>query len=81
MFKELTQIYKIGKDLGLKKSEINRMVLFSGEISLLVKILLIIVGVLVTAVIVAAIVIASRNIYPSGTLYSSVKINDFRNRK
>ncbi len=81
MFKELTQFYKIGKDLGLKKSEINRMVMFSGEISLLAKILLIIVGVLVTAVIVAAIVIASRNIYPSGTLYSSVKINDFRNKK
>ena len=81
MFKDLTQFYKIGKDLGLKKSEINRMVLFSGEISVLFKILLIIVGVLVTAVIVAAIVIASRNIYPSGTLYSSVKINDFRNKK
>jgi len=81
LFKELTQFYKIGKELGLKRSEINRTFLFSDNSSLLFKFLLIFVLPLITVVVVVIIVVGSRSVYPSGTLYSSVKLNDFKNKK
>lgn len=81
MFNDLVQFYKIGKDLGLKRSEINRIFFFSGERSLLYKILLVFVLAIAAVVVVVVIVVVSKNVYPSGTLYSSVKIDDFKNKK
>lgn len=81
MFKELPQFYKIGKEFGLKRSEINRIFLFSDNSSLLFKFLLIFVLALIAVVVVVVIVVGSRSVYPSGTLYSSVKLNDFKNKK
>lgn len=77
----MTQFYKIGVDLGLNRSEINRIFFISGKYSLLYKILLIFVLAFIAIVIIIDIVGASRSIYPSGTLYSSVKIDDFENKK
>jgi len=81
MFKELTQFYRIGKELGLKKSEINRTFLFSGNRSILFTLSLIFFLASLAVVIVVAIVVGSKSVYPSGTLYSSVKLNDFKNKK
>ncbi len=83
MYKELTQFYKIGKELGLKRSEINRTFIFSGNRSLLFKFLLIFVLALIAVVVVVVIVgwVGSRSVYASGTFYSSVKLNDFKNKK
>jgi len=81
MFKEITQFYKIGKELGLKKSEVNRTFLVSGNRSLLFKFLLIFFLALIAVIVVVVIVVESRSIYPSGTFYSSVKLNDFKNKK
>lgn len=81
MFKELNQTYRIGKELGLKRSEINRTFMYSGNRSLLIKFLLIFFLALIAVFVVVVIVVESRSIYPSGTLYSSVKLNDFKNKK
>jgi hypothetical protein len=81
LFKDLTQFYKIGKELGLKKGEINRTFLISRNRSLVIKFLLIFVLALIAVVVVVVVVIGSRSVYPSGTLYSSVKLNDFKNKK
>jgi len=81
LFNDLVQFYKIGKDLGLKRNEINKIFLFSSERSLLYKILLIFVLALAAVVVVVVIVVVSKNVYPSGALYSSVKIDDFKNKK
>ncbi|MFX0038030.1 MAG: hypothetical protein ACFFCY_09525 [Promethearchaeota archaeon] len=81
MFKEITQFYTIGKELGLNRSEINRTLIFSSNRSLLFKLLLIFILVLITVIVVVVVIVASRSIYPSGTLYSTVKINDFKQKK
>ncbi|MFX0031933.1 MAG: hypothetical protein ACFE8E_14215 [Candidatus Hodarchaeota archaeon] len=81
MIKNLTQFYKIGKELGLKKTEISRTFLFLKNRSLIIKILLILVLSLITIVVVVIIVVGSRSVYPSGTLYSTIKLNDFKNKK
>ena len=81
MFKELTQFYKIGKELGLKRSEINRIFLSSGKHSLLYKVMMVVIFAILTVVIVVAVVSVSKSVYPSGTLYSSVKLKDFTNKK
>jgi len=81
LFKELTQFYKIGKELGLKKSEINQIFLFSGKLSLLFKLLLIFFLALIAVVVFVVIIVGSKSVYASGTFYSSVKLNDFKNKK
>ncbi len=81
MFNELTQFYKIGKELGLKRSEINRIFLSSGKHSLLYKFTRVVLFAMLAVAIVLAVVVVSKNIYPSGTLYSSVKLKDFTNKK
>jgi len=81
LIENLAQFYKIGKELGLKKTEISRAFLFSNRRSLVIMLLLIIVLAVIAVVVVVVIVIESRSVYPSGTLYSSIKLNDFKNKK
>ena len=76
------QSYKIGKDLGLSKKEINRIFLFDDSRNpLLFKILLIIVFIFLGIFVIIFGIEASRHIYPAGTLYSTVKIKDFKSKK
>ena len=81
--KELTQFYKIGKDLGLSRNEINRIVFFSGKHSLVYRIFLYIVLTIITIVVIIIVLVATARwwIYPSGVLYSSAKIDDFKKKK
>jgi len=78
MLENFFQLYKIGKELGLSKKEINRVFLFDdSKYPLFFKILMIIVFIFLGILIVILGIEASRHIYPAGTLYSTVKIKDF----
>jgi len=79
MFDKLFQLNKIGKELGLSKKEISRVFLFdNSRYPLLFKILLVIISIFLGVIIIIIGIEASRHIYPAGTLYSTVKIKDFK---
>lgn len=78
--KDLIQLFKLGKELGLTKKEINRVLLFdNNKYSLLYKCLLIISVIFFGIVILIFGIEASRNTYASGTFYSTVRTKDFKN--
>ena len=82
MMKDLIQLYKIGKELGLSKKEINKVLFYENTknrvILLIIYIILFsIVGYFIVMIIETAI----NNTYPSGTKYSTVKIKDFDKKK
>ncbi len=82
MLENFFQLYKIGKELGLSKKEINRVFLFDdSRYPLFFKILLIIVFIFMGIFVIILGIEASRHIYPAGTLYSTVKIKDFKSKK
>lgn len=81
MFNELIQFYKIGIELGLTKKEMSRTFLFQNRRSLLFSFLIIILIFIFTFILAIAFIVNSKEIYPSGALYSSVSINEFKNKK
>jgi hypothetical protein len=82
MFENIIQLNKIGKELGLSKKEINKVLLFdNSRHPSLYKILMIIIFVFVGVIVIILGIEASRHIYPAGTLYSTVKIKDFKSKK
>ena len=82
MLENFFQLYKIGKELGLSKKEINRVFLFDeSRYPLFFKILMIIVFIFLGIIVIILGIEASRHIYPAGTLYSTVKIKDFKGKK
>jgi len=81
MLENFFQLYRIGKELGLSKKEINRVFLFDdSRYPLLFKILMIIVFIFLGIFVIILGIEASRHIYPAGTLYSTVKIKDFKSK-
>jgi len=82
MMKDLIQLFKIGKELGLSKKEINRVFLFDDKrYSLFYKILLIISFIFFGIIIIILGIEASRNTYAAGTYYSTIRIKDFNEKK
>jgi hypothetical protein len=84
MLENLLQLFKIGKELGLNKKEISKILLFNNTKNPTLYTILMIVGIIFTGAIIILIVvtvIASRDWYPAGTLYSTVKIKDVKERK
>jgi len=81
MLENFFQLYRIGKELVLSKKEINRVFLFDdSRYPLLFKILMIIVFIFLGIFVIILGIEASRHIYPAGTLYSTVKIKDFKSK-
>ncbi len=81
MFDKIFNLYKIGEGLGLSRKEINKVFLFdNSKHSLLYKILLIIVVSFLGFLIVLVGIEISTHIYPAGTLYSTVRVNDFKKK-
>lgn len=90
MFDEIISLYKIGKELGLTKKEINKILLFDNSkyprhynlLLFLILLLIIILGVF--SVFTISRYVAS-NTYARGTKYSSIGVKDFqkgtKNRK
>lgn len=81
MFDKIFNLYKIGEGLGLSRKEINKVFLFdNSKHSLLYKILLIIVVSFLGFLIILVGIEISTHIYPAGTLYSTVRVNDFKKK-
>jgi len=79
MFKDIINFYKIGKDLGLSRKEINKHFIFNNSERRTLYIVLSIIGiVLFGAVIIILGIFIARNVYPEGALYSTVKEKDFK---
>ena len=82
MLEKFFQLIKIGKNLGLSKKEISTVFLFDdSKYPLFFKILLIIITIFLGIFIIIIGIEASRHIYPAGTLYSTIKIKDFKTKK
>ena len=82
MMKDIIQLFKIGKEMGLSKKEINKVLIFdNSKHILLYKSLLIISFIFFGILIIILGIEASRNTYAAGTYYSTVKIKDFNEKK
>ena len=78
IFKEFIQIFHIGKDLGLKKKEIQKILIFDNSKHHNLNLFLLILAIVVFGGLLLLIVgELARNIYPSGILYSTVNTKDF----
>lgn len=82
MLENIFQLVKIGKELGLSKKEISKVLLFNDTKNPILYMILMIIAIIFTGIIVIFIaIVVSRNIYPAGTLYSTVKTKDFKTEK
>ena len=83
--KDIFQIYKIGKELGLSRKEINSTLLFKDRYPLILALMLIVfISVFAIFFWNAAIVLFAKStepVYPRGAAYSSISIKDFRDQK
>ena len=78
MLENYFQLIKIGKELGLSKLEINRVFLFEDSKNpLFYRILVIIIAMSIGFFLILFVFEFGEYIYPSGSLYSTVKIKDF----
>jgi len=82
MMKDIIQLFKIGKELGLSKKEIKKVLFYDNvKNKVILLIILVIVFSIVGYFIVLFIESTISNTYPSGTRYSTVKIKDFDKKK
>ena len=82
MLEKIFQLIEIGKELGLSKKEINKVLIFgNSKHKLLYKSLLIISFIFFGILILILGIEASRNTYAAGTFYSTVKIKDYKTKK
>jgi len=85
MFKEIIQLYQVGKELGLTRKEINGLFFFKKEAhSLRYKIIFYIILIITMSLIGITLVLLRINItkdtYPIGTKYSTIRIKDFKKK-
>lgn len=85
VFKDVLQLYKIGKELGLSRKEINSVLLFKNRYPLVLALMLIIFlsvfAILFWNVALILYAKSTEPVYPRGTLYSSISLKDFRDKK
>ena len=85
MFKDIVEFYKIGKDLGLSRRDINQIFLFGNTNHPTLYLVLMIIGIIGAILIGTFVIIAgihiSRNTYPTGARYSTIKGKDFKRKK
>lgn len=79
------QLYKIGKGLGLTRKEINSVLFLEKRNHLMLSLMLIIVLAifmfLFWNVALSLYIKSTESLYPAGTLYSSISLKDFKDRK
>jgi len=88
MFKDLFQLYQIGKELGITHKEMNKFYFSKAEnrrlrYKFIFYIVLIGISLLLGFVILSLMIGRSNttdNTYPSGAYYSSVRIKDFKKK-
>jgi len=84
IFKDIFQLYKIGKELGLSRKEINSVLLFKNRYPLILSLMLIlfltVFAILFWNVAIILYAQSTEPVYPRGTLYSSISLKDFRDK-
>ena len=80
--REILQLYRVGRKMGLSNKEIDKIILSSSyhrriHFKIIFLILFIITSSFIGIMIAAFIETAMSNTYPTGTRYSTVKIKDF----
>jgi len=84
-FKDIFQLYKIGKELGLSREEINGTLLFKNRFPLILALMLIVFIAVFTIFFwnVAILLYAKSTepVYPRGAAYSSISLKDFRDKR
>jgi len=85
MSADIIKFYEVGKELGLTKKEITQIMIFDNSkyaylwrFLLIVFMLLIIIGWYNSLIFITRQI--NENVYPSGTLYSTVKLKDFKKK-
>ncbi len=82
MMKDIIQLFKIGKELGLSKKEIKKVLFYDNSKN---KIVLLIISIIIFSIVGYFIVLiiesVIHNTYASGTKYSTIKIKDFDKKK
>ncbi|MBA7609651.1 hypothetical protein ES703_16842 [subsurface metagenome] len=85
MIADIIKFYEVGKELGLTKKEITQIMIFDNtkyaylwRFLLIVFMLLIIIGWYNSLIFLNRQI--NENVYPSGTLYSTVKLKDFKKK-
>ncbi|MFW9866607.1 MAG: hypothetical protein ACFFEN_10970 [Candidatus Thorarchaeota archaeon] len=83
MFKDLLNYYKIGKQIGLSRKEINKIFIFDNTNHPTLYLVLMIVGIILfgVAMVFLGVFIMQRTYLSSGALYSTVKEKDFKQKK
>ena len=85
MIGDIIKFYEVGKELGLTKKEINQIMIFDNSkhaylwrLLLFIVMFLIVIGWFNSIIFLAGKI--NENVYPSGTLYSTVKLKDFKKK-
>jgi hypothetical protein len=92
MKRELFQLYKIGRELGLTKKEIDKVCLYDNFIDdnfmdkyfggfILIMILMFIIVLVIVSCLSVPPYVSKNNTYQTGTLYSTVRIKDFNEKR
>lgn len=85
MSADIIKFYEVGKELGLTKKEITQIMIFdNSKYAYLWRFLLIVFMLLIIIGWYNSLIFLNRqineNVYPSGTLYSTVKLKDFKKK-
>ena len=85
MSADIKNFYEVGKELGLTKNEITQIMLFDNSknayywrLLLIIVMFLIIIGWFNSLIFITGKI--NENVYPSGALYSTVKLKDFKKK-
>lgn len=85
MIADIIKFYEVGKELGLTKKEITQIMIFdNSKYAYLWRFLLIVFMLLMIIGWYNSLIFLNRqineNVYPSGTLYSTIKLKDFKKK-
>ena len=82
MTKGLIQLHKIGKELGLTKKEVNKVLFYDNTKNRVILLIILIIIFSIGGYFIGLFIESTiSNTYPSGTKYSTVKIKDFDKKK
>ncbi|MFX0180600.1 MAG: hypothetical protein ACFE78_10435 [Candidatus Hodarchaeota archaeon] len=83
MISDIIRLYKLGKELGLTKKDLNKILLFDDtkrpKVNTLLLFLILFLGLILSIVIAFTFLnYVGKNTYPTGARYSTVQIKDFK---
>jgi len=85
IYKDIFQLYEIGKELGLSRKEINSTLLFKNQYPLILALMIIIILMFFAFIFWdIALLLYMRTtepVYTEGTFYSSVSLKEFKDKK